>query len=245
MNTNTRSEFKSNLTLVEHNFFIHEVFLWAKQTLFLNNICRRKVELYDFSGGNVHLTIVRNNVFYEGQVYLNNLDSGTSPDIVAIDNNVFLYNGAPINNGGDGVTVRNNIFMGGSSISNGGDSSYGFNMSANNWGLPNSDLGANYENVGSDVIFVNFTGTNNYTVGTTDLHLAVASPAINAGDPAVSYNDLNGTRNDLGMYGGVTPYYGAIRIGVPVVQLDTGITVAPLNGSATISGKAWIVQPED
>jgi hypothetical protein len=35
-----------------------------------------------------------------------------------------------------------------------------------------------------------------------DLHLAPGSPAIDAGDPDPAYNDPDGTRNDLGRYGG-------------------------------------------
>ena len=35
-----------------------------------------------------------------------------------------------------------------------------------------------------------------------DLHLKVYSPCINAGDPNESYNDIDGSRNDQGAYGG-------------------------------------------
>jgi hypothetical protein len=35
-----------------------------------------------------------------------------------------------------------------------------------------------------------------------DFHLRAQSPAIDAGNPAVGYNDTDGTRNDIGMYGG-------------------------------------------
>jgi parallel beta-helix repeat protein len=43
-------------------------------------------------------------------------------------------------------------------------------------------------------VFVNYPAA--------DFHLKAGSPAINAGDPAPAYNDPDGTRNDLGAYGG-------------------------------------------
>ena len=35
-----------------------------------------------------------------------------------------------------------------------------------------------------------------------DFHLQSGSPCIDAGDPSVEYNDFDGTRNDMGAYGG-------------------------------------------
>jgi hypothetical protein len=46
------------------------------------------------------------------------------------------------------------------------------------------------------------TGINPYFVSATDFHLAPASPCINAGNPDLEYNDVDGTRNDQGAYGG-------------------------------------------
>jgi hypothetical protein len=42
-------------------------------------------------------------------------------------------------------------------------------------------------------------------VNTTDFVLGVTSPARNAGDPDPRFNDIDGTRNDMGIYGG--PFY--------------------------------------
>ena len=42
-------------------------------------------------------------------------------------------------------------------------------------------------------------------VDTTDFVLGAASPARNAGNPDPRYNDIDGTRNDMGIYGG--PFY--------------------------------------
>ena len=42
-------------------------------------------------------------------------------------------------------------------------------------------------------------------VDTTDFVLGPTSPARNAGDPDPRFNDIDGTRNDMGIYGG--PFY--------------------------------------
>jgi parallel beta-helix repeat protein len=39
-------------------------------------------------------------------------------------------------------------------------------------------------------------------VSSTDLHLQAGSPCINTGDPQPEYNDTDGSRNDMGAYGG-------------------------------------------
>jgi len=52
--------------------------------------------------------------------------------------------------------------------------------------------------------FVNYDETANYIYGNSDLHLANGSPCIDAGDPAIL--DLDGSRSDMGIYGGPTPH---------------------------------------
>jgi len=51
--------------------------------------------------------------------------------------------------------------------------------------------------------FVNYDETANYIYGVSDLHVT-GSPCVDAGDPAVL--DLDGSRSDMGIYGGPTPH---------------------------------------
>ncbi len=52
-------------------------------------------------------------------------------------------------------------------------------------------------NIAIDPVFVDYAADGAYT---DDLHLAAGSPLIDAGDPAIL--DLDGTRSDIGAYGG-------------------------------------------
>lgn len=66
--------------------------------------------------------------------------------------------------------------------------------------------------ISSDPVFVD---TNNFVLGPT-------SPARNSGDPDPRYNDIDGTRNDMGIYGG--PFYDPEgRTGSKPVVLDANL----------------------
>ena len=58
-------------------------------------------------------------------------------------------------------------------------------------------------NIGDDPLFVDADGADN-VVGTEDddVHLLEGSPCIDTGHPAVQYEDIDGSRNDMGAYGG-------------------------------------------
>ncbi len=50
--------------------------------------------------------------------------------------------------------------------------------------------------------YLQTSSSNPLFYSTTDFHLNVSSPCIDAGNPAPQFNDVDGTRNDQGAYGG-------------------------------------------
>jgi len=58
---------------------------------------------------------------------------------------------------------------------------------------------------GGGVLLQNRLNADPAFVDTTDFVLGPTSPARNAGDPDPRFNDIDGTRNDMGIYGG--PFY--------------------------------------
>lgn len=58
-------------------------------------------------------------------------------------------------------------------------------------------------NVVEQYNFLAFGNMNPLFISATDLHLQANSPCIDAGNPDPQYNDVNGTRNDQGAYGGL------------------------------------------
>ena len=58
---------------------------------------------------------------------------------------------------------------------------------------------------GNGVVPQNTLVADPLVVDTTDFVLGAASPARNAGNPDPRFNDIDGTRNDMGIYGG--PFY--------------------------------------
>ena len=55
-------------------------------------------------------------------------------------------------------------------------------------------------NISSDPLFSDWTDNGDWT--DDDLSLSSSSPALNAGNPSSSYNDADGTANDMGAWGG-------------------------------------------
>jgi hypothetical protein len=83
--------------------------------------------------------------------------------------------------------------------------------------------------------YVNFAGPY-YVIGTSDLHLIVGSNLINAGHPSLL--DIDGSRSDIGVYGGPKPlvdngapnYPWAVNIVLNPTLVGQG---TPVNASAT------------
>lgn len=89
-------------------------------------------------------------------------------------------------------------------------------------------------------------------------HLAITSPCINAGDPNPFFNDLDGTRNDMGCFGGpggtlggvgpsVTSGFLFTTVGnIPTSEITkTGVSIGLANVSPTVGGALGIPQYKD
>jgi parallel beta-helix repeat protein len=123
-----------------------------------------------------------------------------------VDNNdqgIWCYNGA-------NITIKNNIFKGNStgiSASHGSLPLISFNdVWGNRWLNYDSQSGGvaapGPGDISADPLF--------NTSSSPPFALALGSPCINAGDPNPIYSDLDGTRNDMGAFGGPSGLLGGI-----------------------------------
>ena len=73
-------------------------------------------------------------------------------------------------------------------------------------------------NLNSDPLFVN--------AGSGDFHLRAASPAVNAGDPSIY--DVDGTRSDMGAYGGIITYCSPHKATATASLLNGSVVAATI-----------------
>ena len=77
----------------------------------------------------------------------------------------------------------------------------------------------------------------------TDGTLQTNSPAINAGPPDPRFNDLDGSRNDIGMFGGHNYIPNGKTTDKPIVLgLDAAPTFVPIGGTVTIESTGATVK---
>ncbi len=187
-----------------------------------NNICGNTVSEY---GAGLFLTgkdiRLKNNIismnrttggYYPGQggggfVLLSDGNNNS------IENNVIVYNQAG-GEGGGGIYSSGPLIISDNIIAfntNSGVKWVGApgsltltynNAYLNGWPSDYSGCEPGVGSISNDPMFTSFTYDNNpYN---DDYHLQAGSPCINAGDPAPAFNDNDGSRNDMGVYGG--PY---------------------------------------
>ena len=76
-----------------------------------------------------------------------------------------------------------------------------------------------------------------------DFTLASDSPAINGGPPDTQYNDRDGSRNDIGMFGGHNFIPDGRTTDKPIVLgLDVAPIAVPVGGSVTIESTGATVK---
>lgn len=130
---------------------------------------------------------------------------------VTLRNNTFAGNWSPLT--GDvwmadaQVRFENNILAGGASIALYGEGRNTFDASYNDvygyrirYGGSLLEMTGRNGNISSPASFVAYSRDQITT--NDDFHLLPKSPAVNAGNPTASQNDVDGSRNDMGMYGG-------------------------------------------
>ena len=153
---------------------------------------------------------LQNNVFISGRI--SNLGKGGA--LNANNSTVSLYNNVFYNTRGNAgattqgvvtyainsnITAKNNIFMqntlGAQTIyaAGSGIQEYSYNDFWNNTtGQLATGISLATNNIYTDPRFID----------TRDFQLNLSSPAVNGGDPDSRFNDLNATRNDMGIHGG-------------------------------------------
>ena len=148
-----------------------------------------------FDGGTTDATAVLQNCIITNTQYGVFVQNGSSP---LIQNNTFyavtdeqgIYIDSPSN-----PTIMNNIITGyygeGIHLISGGSASVNYNDVYNN-ATDYLGVSAGLNDISSDPLFV----------GPNDLRLGYGSPCIDAGDPALQYDDYNGSQNDIGAFGG-------------------------------------------
>jgi predicted outer membrane repeat protein len=160
----------------------------------------------------IHNSIFRNNLSNNGGALVVHQSQSIITNCLFINNYAFVFGGALISSSSSNKII-NNVFYKNTSYNYAGgllllspvlDSVQNniFYANTNTTGDPNISF---YQTDPSHyVVKYNFlqAGNNPYFVSATDFHLLESSPCINSGNPDSKYNDIDGTRNDQGVFGG-------------------------------------------
>lgn len=176
---------------------------------------------------------VNNNVFFKGAYYAALAYTGNTR--TTITNNIFLNCYAAISSTG-AATVVNNIFMnGGAGGQIQGSPSASYNCYYNNGANGTTGIEPILENPD----FADFGDSDEFNYLSIDeddfdFHLQSVSPCINGGNPLFDYFDLDGSRNDPGVYGWKFPIG---TTGAPTIPVVNSISVTPstVSPSGTIT----------
>ncbi|MDP3790723.1 MAG: glucoamylase family protein [Candidatus Omnitrophota bacterium] len=129
--------------------------------------------------------------------------------IILVSNNIIhrntesLQGGAGIYIYGGAVTAANNVVTENNGIGIGCAGNFTAVLMYNNLYGNSNDYSGSVPGTGSISASSLFVASDtDGDPSNDDYHLQPGSPCINAGDPAIAYNDKDGTRNDMGVYGG-------------------------------------------
>ncbi len=161
----------------------------VKQCVFRNNGARYGGGLAVFDSN----VIIENNIFrdndaeiYGGAMFLQNSDAVIINNTI-YRNTCFNYGGGVVLRDPLTTEIQNNIFF--NNLSFTGDNRI-------------SIVAGDSSNVTEQYNYLAFGSMNPLFISIDNLHLSSDSPCINEGNPASEYNDVNGTRNDQGAFGG-------------------------------------------
>lgn len=160
---------------------------------------------------------IENNLIINTYVNYGIYGEYNSNTIIMINNVIHTANGTSwaIRVDGD-CYAFNNIFING--YVNG--AIFEYNMS--NHVMPEGNT--NLTSIDMSSVFVDYPNE--------DYNLIPGSPAIDTGHPGAGYNDLDGSRNDMGIYGGQTPYINIYnKPTIPTIfEIQADEVTSPENG---------------
>ncbi|MGB5847553.1 MAG: right-handed parallel beta-helix repeat-containing protein [Ignavibacteriaceae bacterium] len=137
--------------------------------------------------------VIKNNIFrgndaevYGGAIYLQNSNAEIINNTI-YKNTCFNFGGGVVLWDPLATEIQNNIFF--NNLSFTGDNRI-------------SIVTGDSSNISEQYNYLAFGSMNPMFISNDNLHLSSESPCINEGNPAPGYNDVNGTRNDQGAFGG-------------------------------------------
>ena len=177
------------------------------------------------TAGSAPTVIIRNNLFNNSSYDGIQITEGSTPSIF-VYNNIFYDIDQPIYYGVTNssymvnsiIEITNNIIYDSSDIYL--SSSWDYWIAYNN---------RNNGNISLDYFPINNTDPQLRDIDNGDYRLSSSSPLIDAGNPDLIYNDLDGSRSDIGVYGGAYTWQGPV-----ILNFEVTPDLVPQGGTVRI-----------